>query len=58
MIALTDVACGYPGAPVLDGITLSLPPGGYLGIVGPSGAGKTTLLRARMGQARITRGRG
>src|SRR5205807_8408419 len=29
---------------VLDGVSLSVPPGGRLGIAGPSGAGKTTLL--------------
>jgi ABC-type Mn2+/Zn2+ transport system ATPase subunit len=58
IISLTDVACGYPGAPVLDDLSLALAPGAYLGIVGPSGAGKTTLLRTLMGEAVITRGQG
>jgi ATP-binding cassette subfamily C protein CydC len=34
-----------PGeAPVLDGVSFSVPSGGRLGIVGPSGGGKTTLV--------------
>ncbi|MBQ3667835.1 MAG: ATP-binding cassette domain-containing protein [Clostridia bacterium] len=33
-------------APALENITLSVPEGGFLGIIGPAGAGKTTLARA------------
>ena len=35
---------GYAGLPVLDGIDLTLEPGGRLAVVGPSGCGKSTLL--------------
>ncbi len=42
-----DVTFGYPGAdkPVLDGITLHLPPRHKLALVGENGAGKTTLIK-------------
>lgn len=33
----------------LDGVSLAVPPGGSIGIVGESGAGKTTLLRLLLG---------
>jgi ATP-binding cassette subfamily C protein CydCD len=44
-VRLVDVRFGYPGrgAPVLDGVTMTLAPGRATALVGPSGAGKTTL---------------
>jgi ATP-binding cassette subfamily B multidrug efflux pump len=43
---LEDVGFTYPGAeaPVLDGISLSVRPGGTVAVIGSTGAGKTTLV--------------
>jgi ATP-binding cassette subfamily C protein CydC len=44
-VALEGVTAGYPteAEPVLREVTLLLPPGGRIALVGPSGAGKTTV---------------
>lgn len=51
-ISLRDVSYTYPGAstPALSGLSVEVPAGSVLGIVGPTGSGKTTalLLLARM----------
>lgn len=56
LAALDGVTCRYGGAPVLDGVALSLWPGQFTGVVGPSGSGKTTLLRTLMGTVRPVAG--
>jgi ATP-binding cassette subfamily B protein len=44
-LELRDVELAYPGGkPVLRGVSLRVPAGTTLGILGPTGAGKTTLL--------------
>ncbi|MCW5725614.1 MAG: ABC transporter ATP-binding protein [Maricaulaceae bacterium] len=46
-----DVSFRYPAAPrpALDGVSLHIPPGIRLGIVGVNGSGKTTLIRLMTG---------
>jgi iron complex transport system ATP-binding protein len=61
LLQVADVHFGYasrgraaPGqAPlVLDGVTMNVPSGGLVGILGPNGSGKTTLLRLIAGVIR------
>src|SRR6266850_556610 len=45
-VRLRNLTFGYPGgAPVLDGLDLTIPAGSSLAIVGQNGAGKTTLAK-------------
>jgi len=46
-LAASNVRFTYLGQPrpALEGVTMTLPPGRTLGLVGPTGAGKSTLLR-------------
>ncbi|QGQ18363.1 ATP-binding cassette domain-containing protein [Cellulomonas sp. JZ18] len=58
-IVLEDVSFSYPGAerPSLDGVTLELPAGSVVALVGENGAGKTTLVKLLAGFYRPTAGR-
>ena len=51
MIQFQDLSFTYKGEkkPALQEIRLSVPDGGFLGVIGPAGAGKTTLARALTG---------
>ncbi|HZS24636.1 MAG TPA: ABC transporter ATP-binding protein [Gaiellaceae bacterium] len=44
-LAIDDVVFAYGAEPVLHGISLHVPPGGCLALVGESGGGKSTLAR-------------
>jgi branched-chain amino acid transport system ATP-binding protein len=52
LLELEDVTAFYGPVQVLDGVSLSVPDGGAVGILGANGAGKTTTLRAISGTVR------
>ncbi len=56
-IEISRVECGYGGEPVIKGVSLAVPRGEFLGILGPNGSGKTTLLRAAPGIISTQKGR-
>jgi branched-chain amino acid transport system ATP-binding protein len=56
LLALNDVRAGYGDAVVLDGISLEVPEGGSLAVLGRNGVGKSTLLLTIMGFTHVTRG--
>jgi phospholipid/cholesterol/gamma-HCH transport system ATP-binding protein len=56
MIEARDLEVSYGGAPVLSGVSFSVPEGQVFAILGESGSGKTTLLRVLLGLLPATRG--
>ncbi len=57
LLVLEGVRAGYGGGVVLDDVSLSVPHGGSLAVLGRNGVGKTTLLLTIMGHAQLMRGR-
>jgi iron complex transport system ATP-binding protein len=53
---IRNLGVSLGGRPVLGPLDLQIPPGAFLGVLGPNGSGKTTLLRALAGVARPTTG--
>ena len=56
LLELDNVRAGYGEAVVLDGVSLSVPPGGSLAVLGRNGVGKTTLLLTIMGFVNLMQG--
>ncbi|MGM7422162.1 MULTISPECIES: ABC transporter ATP-binding protein [unclassified Cellulosimicrobium] len=58
-LRVENLTFGYPGAdrPVLDGVSLDLPAGATVALVGENGAGKSTLVKLLCGLYRPTSGR-
>jgi branched-chain amino acid transport system ATP-binding protein len=48
-LKIENLVAGYGDTVVLDGVSLELPPGGTLALLGRNGVGKTTLLTTLMG---------
>jgi thiamine transport system ATP-binding protein len=49
MLQVKDLSVRFGGTRALDGVTLAVPDGVVLAVLGPSGSGKSTLLRAIAG---------
>ena len=55
-LALSGVSAGYGETVVLEGISLSIPRGGTLAVLGRNGVGKTTLLASVVGHTTLHAG--
>ena len=55
-VRLQGVCASYGAHPVLQQVSLAVPRGGVLGLIGASGSGKSTVLRLLAGLVRPTAG--
>jgi zinc transport system ATP-binding protein len=56
LIATHDLALGYGGEAVVEGVSLAIRPGEFWCLIGPNGCGKSTLLRGLLGLLAPARG--
>jgi branched-chain amino acid transport system ATP-binding protein len=56
MLTVTGLRVTIKGFVILRGISLDVPPGGLIGLVGRNGAGKTTTLKSLMGILPVSAG--
>jgi branched-chain amino acid transport system ATP-binding protein len=57
MLRVTELHSAYGRIPIVNGISLSVAEGEFVGVLGHNGMGKTTLLKTLMGYIRATAGR-
>jgi len=57
LLAVEDVSVTLGDVPVLEGVSMTVDRGSFVGLIGPNGAGKTTLLRAINGAITPDEGR-
>jgi branched-chain amino acid transport system ATP-binding protein len=53
LLEVKNLSVRYDKAQILNGVSLAIEPGEFVGLVGPNGAGKSTLLRALSGLVRF-----
>jgi zinc transport system ATP-binding protein len=56
VVSIRDIWVHFDGTPILEGVSLSVEKGDFLGIIGPNGGGKTTLLKVILGLVSPSRG--
>jgi branched-chain amino acid transport system ATP-binding protein len=56
-LQLDDLAVRFGGVRAVDGVSVSVSAGDFVGLIGPNGAGKTTLIRIVTGAVKPDRGR-
>ena len=56
-LVLENVVAGYGETVIVEGVSLAVPPGGTLAVLGRNGVGKTTLLATIMGHTNLRAGR-
>ena len=57
IIEMEEVSFAYNGQPVLQEVSLAIPRGDFVAVIGPNGGGKTTLLRLMLGLLKPDTGR-
>lgn len=57
VVSIQDVTHRYGGVAALDGLSLDIPAGRMVGIIGPDGVGKSTLLALVAGSKKMQRGK-
>lgn len=56
VVRTDNLTCSYRVGPVLEGVSITVSAGAYVGIAGPNGSGKSTLVRALLGLNGISAG--